>query len=287
MKKIVGLAITALLVMGLVGGGTWAYFSDVEVSTGNVLSAGTLDLTVNGGNSDVVMLTLNDKIPGDNDGGSPGYLTLKNIGSAAGDLTFKITAISDDESTGISGTATGGSISTVVDTALTEADDYWNGYQIEMTSGAANGDVRTVTDFVAASDTITVDSNFTGAVVATDTYFLFREYERDATGGAGVGELGDEMDISIWIDTNNSGSTYQDGTDVRIDSDGSAYSSGSLVFDAINDYGVTTWTDCYTGLAAGSELTVYVEWDFVNEASDQNAAQGDSVTVDFEFELTQ
>ena len=35
MKKILGLAVAALLVMGLVGGGTWAYFSDTETSTGN------------------------------------------------------------------------------------------------------------------------------------------------------------------------------------------------------------------------------------------------------------
>jgi len=44
MKKILGLTIVALLVMRLVGGGTWAYFSDVEASTGNVFTAGTLDL---------------------------------------------------------------------------------------------------------------------------------------------------------------------------------------------------------------------------------------------------
>jgi len=44
MKKILGLTIAALLVMGLVGGGTWAYFTDVETSSGNVLVSGTLDL---------------------------------------------------------------------------------------------------------------------------------------------------------------------------------------------------------------------------------------------------
>lgn len=48
MKKILGLTIAALLVMALVGGGTWAYFSDVETSSGNLLTAGTLDLTLGG-----------------------------------------------------------------------------------------------------------------------------------------------------------------------------------------------------------------------------------------------
>ncbi len=44
MKKVVGLGIVALLIIAVVGGGTWAYFSDFESSTGNVLMAGTLDV---------------------------------------------------------------------------------------------------------------------------------------------------------------------------------------------------------------------------------------------------
>ena len=44
MKKIIGLTVAALLVMGLIGGGTWAYFTDTETSSGNVLVSGTLDL---------------------------------------------------------------------------------------------------------------------------------------------------------------------------------------------------------------------------------------------------
>jgi len=44
MKKILGLTVAALLVIGLVGVGTWAYFSDTETSTENTFTAGTLDL---------------------------------------------------------------------------------------------------------------------------------------------------------------------------------------------------------------------------------------------------
>jgi len=36
-----------VVVLGLVGGGAFAYFSDTETSTGNTFSAGTLDLTYN------------------------------------------------------------------------------------------------------------------------------------------------------------------------------------------------------------------------------------------------
>ena len=44
MKKILGLTIAALLVMAMVAGGTYAYFSDTETSTGNIITAGTLNL---------------------------------------------------------------------------------------------------------------------------------------------------------------------------------------------------------------------------------------------------
>ncbi len=45
MKKILGLTVAALMVMGLVGGGTWAYFSDPETTENNVFTAGKLDIS--------------------------------------------------------------------------------------------------------------------------------------------------------------------------------------------------------------------------------------------------
>ena len=46
MKKILGLTISALLVIGMVAAGTFAYFSDTETSSANTFTAGTLDLKV-------------------------------------------------------------------------------------------------------------------------------------------------------------------------------------------------------------------------------------------------
>ena len=45
MKKIIGLSIAALLIIGIVGVGTFAYFSDTATSTGNTWTAGTLVLS--------------------------------------------------------------------------------------------------------------------------------------------------------------------------------------------------------------------------------------------------
>ncbi|MDD5038000.1 MAG: TasA family protein, partial [Dehalococcoidales bacterium] len=44
MKKILLLTATLILVMALISSGTWAYFSDTETTSDNVLVAGTLDL---------------------------------------------------------------------------------------------------------------------------------------------------------------------------------------------------------------------------------------------------
>ena len=88
MKKILGLTIAFMLLIGMGGIGTWAYFQDTETSTGNVLAAGTLDLKTD--NVDGVTQTLyaSNLKPGDIVSGS---ITLKNIGTVAGstlDLAF-------------------------------------------------------------------------------------------------------------------------------------------------------------------------------------------------------
>ena len=45
-KKILGLTIAVVLIIGLVAGGTWAYFSDTETTTDNTFTAGTIDLSL-------------------------------------------------------------------------------------------------------------------------------------------------------------------------------------------------------------------------------------------------
>jgi predicted ribosomally synthesized peptide with SipW-like signal peptide len=90
MKKILGLAIAAFMVMALVGGGTWAYFTDVETSTSNILTAGTLDLEL-GGTGVILEAALADVKPGDGDPtANRASVTLTNSGSIAGELDISI-----------------------------------------------------------------------------------------------------------------------------------------------------------------------------------------------------
>jgi predicted ribosomally synthesized peptide with SipW-like signal peptide len=89
MKKIVGLSLALVMVIGLVGVGTFAYFTDSEISSGNQLVAGTLDLTTN--DSDGVSQTLyaTNMSPGATVG--PSTIRLRNAGTTDGttlDINF-------------------------------------------------------------------------------------------------------------------------------------------------------------------------------------------------------
>jgi len=92
MKKILGLTIAALLVMGLVGGGTWAYFTDVETSTGNTFAAGTLDLEVDTENP-WTSTAITGPVMEPGEILTPVNIDCKNVGSLPGDLYMQITAV--------------------------------------------------------------------------------------------------------------------------------------------------------------------------------------------------
>jgi len=97
MKKIVGLTIAVLLIIGLVGAGTYAYFSDTESSTNNTLTAGTLDLNIDGGNVAVTTFTASAVAPGDSGSGNS---TLANVGSMSGELDVTTSAVTNTPGAG-------------------------------------------------------------------------------------------------------------------------------------------------------------------------------------------
>lgn len=91
MKKVLGLSIAALLLIGLVVGGTFAYFSDTETSAGNLFTAGTIDLSVNGANpwTDTIDANLSDLKP--DESADAAAITLTNAGTNPMDIWMKIT----------------------------------------------------------------------------------------------------------------------------------------------------------------------------------------------------
>lgn len=77
-------------------GGTIAYFSDTETSSGNTFTAGTLDLEV-GSPSDLPIL-LTNMAPGVESGDL--NITWQNIGSLPGTVSWQITTIADGDGVG-------------------------------------------------------------------------------------------------------------------------------------------------------------------------------------------
>ena len=70
----------------------------------------------------------------------------------------------------------GGSVRTIVDAALVQAADYWNGavgfFEGDTTTAALQGEFFHVRDFDAATDTLTLSRDLPGVPVAGDTYRL-------------------------------------------------------------------------------------------------------------------
>lgn len=98
--------LASLMTIGIasagLGYGTYAYFSDTETSTGNIFTAGSIDLLLNGADSVTATIGHANFAPGDSTSGS---ILLKNMGSiytgdASGhtvDLDLKVTtAVTDD-----------------------------------------------------------------------------------------------------------------------------------------------------------------------------------------------
>lgn len=89
MKKILGLTIAFMLLIGMTGIGTWAYFIDIETSQGNTFAAGTLDLKTDDADGVSQTLLATNMAPGDTVG--PETIILNNTGSVEGsslDLAF-------------------------------------------------------------------------------------------------------------------------------------------------------------------------------------------------------
>jgi len=88
LKKTLFLILAVILATGMIGG-VFAYFTDVETSTGNVFTAGTLDLKISDYNEspprDGVSITwsMTNMIPGVSFTG-PQHITLINTGSIPG-----------------------------------------------------------------------------------------------------------------------------------------------------------------------------------------------------------
>lgn len=104
MKKKILFSLMAISLVGaLVSGGVYAYFYDTETSTGNVFTAGTLNLDLtdasdDGTESETATWVFSDIAPGDTGGGGAGAgLTISNTGSLNGYLDLSSISVTNAE----------------------------------------------------------------------------------------------------------------------------------------------------------------------------------------------
>lgn len=106
--------------------------------------------------------------------GSGQNLVITDFDAATNTFTFS-TATAPDSTTTYricKGVVDSAGNDYIVDSILTEANDYWNDYEIQIIAGTGAGQVRTVSDFDAATDKIIVDSNWDTNPDNTSVYSL-------------------------------------------------------------------------------------------------------------------
>ena len=75
----------------------------------------------------------------------------------------------------LAGIADAGTKAILTNSSLSQQDDYWNGYILEMITGGNAGQFRTIVDFDAATDSLTVAPAFDEAISAGDEYVIIRQ----------------------------------------------------------------------------------------------------------------
>jgi spore coat-associated protein N len=92
--KILGSIVMIALMASAVGIGTYAAFGDTETSVGNSFTAGTLDLKINGVDTNVVAFDLSNMRPGNQ---PKNTFVLSNAGSLKGTLRISEVVLTDAE----------------------------------------------------------------------------------------------------------------------------------------------------------------------------------------------
>jgi len=249
----------------------------ISASVADSTSGATVtDLTVNGTDQAAILADTGEL---QTDWTNAGRLDtiLDTINTSTADLGALVSA---------TGTADSGTAVTLVDAALTQADNYWNGAILVITNGTLAGQARRVVDFDAASNTLSFDT-FTAAV-ATHTYALlpdgvlagssltadavankvWDEAQVDHTGVGTMGLLASEI-AAILVDTSTTLDNYVDDLETNLGTP-SNLGGGATISDNLADMAGATFNAATDAL---EEIRDRVETVY----DDTNELQGDLV----------
>ncbi|WP_226010657.1 TasA family protein [Halomicrobium salinisoli] len=96
------------------------------------------------------------------------------------------------------------------------------------------------------------------------------------------GELDDQLELALWIGTGGSSDTSFESGDIALRSDGNL--SDTKTFGTASNYDGASWGNVVTDFSG--PVTFNLEWKFP-DGDTNNEAQGDDITVSFDFTLEQ
>lgn len=106
------------------------------------------------------------------------------------------------------------------------------------------------------------------------------------------GNLDEQLELRVWVDEGQTGSLENSDPVLSFDADGNptTVDGETNEYYTANKFENTTWNDVTPSENFG--VTVHVDWQFPNDENrsgidDNNDAQGDDITVNFDFTLEQ
>ena len=274
MKKILGLSVAAFMVMALVGGGTWAYFTDTETVTANTFTAGTLALSTN---TATLHAAVSDVVPGMGEPADPrsGTVIMTKVGSLTGELDIAMNTVTD--------TADGGATEWENSTADLGGQILVAFYIDDDQSGTFNaGDIGLKSDssYFAGTALVSATADSGTTLILTDD---------PLPANIAVGQI-----LEITSGSANGEArliTAFDGTTITVTDAFSAaigaatYEVSGLQWDILTDYDGDSWDNVYNSGAITSPANFEMEWRVPTSVG--NAIQGDAVSFSIDLVVEQ
>ncbi len=154
---------------------------------------------------------------------SPGQIIREYIIPSADIHQRKIDISKECIQSVVSATTSLGLATTLIDTARTEGDDYWNNMTVLILGGEYKGQSRRISDFDAATDTITVSPAFNGAIASGVRYAILPNIESGTINNLIATKVEDsyshlnntnEQDVLIFNATMQDVNTYLDMSNI-------------------------------------------------------------------------
>lgn len=270
------------------GAGTMAYFSDTENSTGNSMTAGELDLTIEDSDSAQTTLETNVGNVAPEDSGSDSSI-LKNVGTLDGELDVGISSITGSDDNDPSLTDPEGDVDSDTGAGAGELDTnaymaLWLDHEDSGTWSSNDvllkSDGSSVVYSSVSTDSGTAESGSLTTVVDSDKAWTADEWVGYCVTVTGKG-------TRVIISNTATKLTVATPFTSAVTS-GDSYNIGGPIYDTIHSFSGNTYDAAATMAksgATGDEYDFVVEW--VVPSDTGNVIQNDVASFDATFTLEQ